>query len=345
MTSVPQQQDSNALYSAFAGLGAVMFALYAVKYSWAILRGVRIYILSEIWKVDVSKFGKWAVVTGATSGIGKAYAHELARRGLDVVLISRSLERLNQVACEIEQQHGRSTRVIQADFTDGHRIYQHIEEGLAGLEIGILVNNVGMNYAATLVFLLDVPNPGQMTRIVLPQMIQRKKGLIINISSEAGAHPHPMLTLYSATKGFVNYFSRCLDSEYRGEGITVQCVAPLLVSTNMTWNMGTNALVKRADDFAREALNTAGLSSFTSGCLSHALQARRGKGTESWGETGEGREKSDVHFMTNVYSLSLQHFVIDHLLPGWLRLAAFNVYQTATRKKTEAIFHGTCKQE
>lgn len=326
MTSVPQQQDSNALFSAFAGLGAVVFALYAVKYSWGILRAVRIYILSEIWKVDVSTFGKWAVVTGATSGIGKAYAHELARRGLDVVLISRSLERLNQVASEIEQQHCRSTRVIQADFTDGLRIYQHIEEGLAGLEIGILVNNVGMNYADTLVFLLDVPNPGQrisdvlncnvvsmtqMTRIVLPQMIQRKKGLIINISSEAGAHPHPMLTLYSATKGFINFFSRCLDSEYRGEGITVQCVAPLLVSTNMTWNMGTNALVKRADDFAREALNTAGLSSFTSGCLSHALQ----------------------------------HFVIDHLLPGWLRLAAFNVYQTATRKKTEAIFHGACKQE
>ncbi|XP_041093185.1 hydroxysteroid (20-beta) dehydrogenase 2 isoform X2 [Polyodon spathula] len=301
---VPQRQDSDALLCVFAGLGALAFALCAVRYSWAVLRGVRVYVLSEIWKVDVSTFGKWAVVTGATSGIGKAYAHELARRGLDVVLISRSLERLKQVASEIELQHSRSTRVIQADFTDGLGIYQHIEEGLAGLEIGILVNNVGMNYADTLVFLLDVPNPGQMTRIVLPQMIQRKKGLIINISSEAGSHPHPMLTLYSATKVFVNYFSRCLNSEYRGEGITVQCVAPLLVSTNMTSNMGTNALVKRADDFAREALNTVGLSSFTSGCLSHALQ----------------------------------HAVIDHLIPGWLRLSAVNISQTATRKKIEAMF-------
>ncbi|KAK6466495.1 very-long-chain 3-oxoacyl-CoA reductase-B isoform X2 [Huso huso] len=180
-----------------------------------------------------------------------------------------------------------------------------------------------MNYAATLVFLLDVPNPGQRISDVLNcnvvSMTQRISDVLnCNVVSMTQVRFVMNTSSYDedciATndpKGFVNFFSHCLESEYRGEGITVQCVAPLLVSTNMTWNMGTNALVKRADDFAREALNTAGLSSFTSGCLSHALQ----------------------------------HFVIDHLLPGWLRLAAFNVYQTATRKKTEAIFRGTCKQE
>ncbi|MBN3312708.1 GBB2 protein, partial [Atractosteus spatula] len=177
------------------------------------------------------------LVTGATSGIGKAYAIELARRGLDLVLISRSEKKLMAVATHIEAQFGRQTRVIQADFTEGATIYPGISEQLTGLEIGILVNNVGMNYAGMLVHFLDVPNPEQrisdviscnilsvtqMTRIILPQMVERGRGLIINLSSEAASEPQPMLTLYSATKIFITYFSRGLNAEYRSRGITVQ---------------------------------------------------------------------------------------------------------------------------
>nr|XP_025036710.1 very-long-chain 3-oxoacyl-CoA reductase-like [Pelodiscus sinensis] len=99
------------------------------------------------------------VVTGATSGIGKAYAHELAKRGLNVVLISRSMPKLKQVAAEIEEQHGRSTRVVEADFTQGSEIYASIDAALQGLEIGILVNNVGMTYAPRPVNFLDVRDP------------------------------------------------------------------------------------------------------------------------------------------------------------------------------------------
>ncbi|KAK2881831.1 hypothetical protein Q8A73_022341 [Channa argus] len=228
-----------------------------------------------------------SVVTGATSGIGKAYASELARRGLDVVLISRSVDKLQMVAKEIEDKYGRKTHTIQVDFTDGQRIYSAIAAKLQGLNIGILVNNVGMSYSDHFAYFLEIPDAEQkitqvvncnilsvpqMTRLVLPDMVKRGTGLIINISSEVGIRPHPLLSLYSATKIFVTYFSQCLHAEYKTKGITVQCVAPFLVSTNMTKNVNTSFLVKSASGYAREALNTVGHSSYTSGCLSHALQ-------------------------------------------------------------------------
>uniref|UniRef100_A0A3B1IC39 Hydroxysteroid (20-beta) dehydrogenase 2 n=1 Tax=Astyanax mexicanus TaxID=7994 RepID=A0A3B1IC39_ASTMX len=268
-------------------LGGFTALYYLLKWSWGCWRGFKVYMLSEVWRTDVRKFGQWAVVTGATSGIGRAYALELARRGLDIVLISRSEEKLLQTAKEIESQYRRQTRIIQADFTGGESIYPAIAQQLKGLEIGILVNNVAMNYAEEFAHFLDVPDSEQritqvincnilsvtqMTRVILPHMVERGSGLIINLSSEAASKPQPMLALYSATKIFVTYFSRCLHSEYRSRGITVQCVAPFVVSTNMTNNVPVSPLVKSAESFARDALNTVGYSSFTSGCLTHALQ-------------------------------------------------------------------------
>ncbi|KPP67641.1 hypothetical protein Z043_113743, partial [Scleropages formosus] len=300
------------------------------------------------------------VVTGATSGIGRAYADELARRGLDLILISRSIEKLHTAAKEIESQYGRQTHVIQVDFTKGPSIYPIIAEKLQGLEIGILgnvlipgtkylcwrqalscnreqlswslcaVNNVGMNYAGMLVYFLDVPDPeksitdvincnmlsvAQMTRLVLPHMLERHKGLIINISSEAGSQPQPMLALYSATKVFVTYLSRSLTAEYRMQGITVQCVTPCVVSTNMTHNVEVGPLVKSASAFAYEALNTVGYSNYTSGCLLHALQ----------------------------------HIALCIFFPGWLRLSTFCMRYTekfaqSWRQEIEAMMARSAKK-
>ncbi|XP_075771512.1 very-long-chain 3-oxoacyl-CoA reductase-like isoform X2 [Pelodiscus sinensis] len=274
-----------ALGAGLAALGALALLLLVLRAAWALGCAVRI---ARGRGAELATYGAWAVVTGATSGIGKAYAHELAKRGLNVVLISRSMPKLKQVAAEIEEQHGRSTRVVEADFTQGSEIYASIDAALQGLEIGILVNNVGMTYAPGPVNFLDVRDPekrvsdivncnvlsvAQMTRIVLPQMLTRRKGVVINMSSEAGRHPVPLAAMYSATKVFVDFFSRSLEVEYRAQGIIVQSVLPLLVSTNMTHNICPSLYVKTADDFAREALNTVGISNQTSGCLSHYLQS------------------------------------------------------------------------
>ncbi|KAG6923173.1 hydroxysteroid 17-beta dehydrogenase 12, partial [Chelydra serpentina] len=277
------------LAAGLPALGGLVALGLLLRAAWALGRAARTHLLAARGRgAELARYGAWAVVTGATSGIGRAYAHELVKRGLNVVLISRSLQKLKQVAAEIEEQHGRSTRVIEADFTQGSEIYESIQTTLQGLEIGILVNNVGMVYAPGLVNFLDVPNiektlsdivncnmlsVAKMTRIVLPQMLTRKKGVIINLSSEGGRHPQPLATMYCATKRFVDFFSRGLEAEYHSQGILVQSVLPLFVSTNMTNNLPPNRYVKTPEDFAREALNTVGISSRTSGCLSHSVQS------------------------------------------------------------------------
>ncbi|XP_061103752.1 very-long-chain 3-oxoacyl-CoA reductase-B-like isoform X1 [Conger conger] len=296
--------NSAVLFHGLSVIGSFTVLFYFLKFSWKLYWGVRVYVLSEYCKTDLRKYGQWAVVTGATSGIGRAYANELAKRGLDIVLVSRSEEKLHIAAMEIEKLYGRKTRIIQADFTVGHAIYPAIAEGLRNLDIGILVNNVGMNYVGALCFFLDVANAEQritevincnilsvtqMTRLVLPHMVEKGTGLIINLSSEVASQPQPLLTLYCATKIFVTYFSRCLNSEYSTRGVTIQCVTPFMVSTNMTYNADVNAFVKSAADYAREALNTVGHSTYTSGCLSHALQ----------------------------------HVALTIFFPGWLRLSSF----------------------
>ncbi|XP_067828327.1 very-long-chain 3-oxoacyl-CoA reductase-B-like isoform X5 [Heptranchias perlo] len=149
---------NSLLNDALALIGALMCLYYFAKCSWGLLVGARAYILPKFWRTDLTSYGDWAVVTGATAGIGKAYAHELARRGLNVVLISRSLERLRATAEEIEQQQGKKTKIIQADFTSGAEIYGPIEAALKDLNIGILVNNVGKTYTMLPCYFLDVPN-------------------------------------------------------------------------------------------------------------------------------------------------------------------------------------------
>ncbi|XP_008541606.1 very-long-chain 3-oxoacyl-CoA reductase-B-like isoform X1 [Equus przewalskii] len=274
-------------WDALRALGAVTALWLLLRVTWEVGHLVYVYLLPQARRGApwLRAHGAWAVVTGATSGIGKAYAHELARRGLNIVLISRSLSKLDYEAKEIERLHGRITRVIQADFTGGLEIYGAIEAGLKDLEIGVLVNNVGMLYTPGFKKLLDCDNVAkrlsdvvncnvmsvvQMTAIVLPQMVARGKGIIINISSLSDRRPCPFLAAYAASKAFVRSFSRAVGAEYFSQGVDVQTVSPYTVATNMTRDMSFG---KNAEDFAREALDTLGLTSQTPGCLSHALQS------------------------------------------------------------------------
>nr|XP_033784167.1 testosterone 17-beta-dehydrogenase 3 isoform X3 [Geotrypetes seraphini] len=177
--------------------------------------------------------GEWAVVTGAGDGIGKAYVLELAKHGLNIVMISRTLEKMQKVASEIEETTGRQVKIIQADFTKDD-IYENIEENIKGLEIGILVNNVGMlpclfprNFLNgpdddKSVINCNITSATKMTRIILKQMEQRRKGLILNISSAIGTFPCPLYALYSASKAFLVSFSKALQAEYKSKGIIIQ---------------------------------------------------------------------------------------------------------------------------
>ena len=100
--------------------------------------------------LDVTKCGgKWAVVTGSTDGIGKAYAFALAKKGLNIVLVSRSPFKLQNVAAEIEAKYsGIKTKIVEVDFAkeDPSKYVPHLEDSLKEVDVGVLVNNVGLSY-------------------------------------------------------------------------------------------------------------------------------------------------------------------------------------------------------
>ncbi|UYV81087.1 TALDO1 [Cordylochernes scorpioides] len=124
---------------------------------------------------------------------------QLAARGLNVVLISRTLERLKATAQEIETKHKVETRVVAVDFSLGPEIYDGIRKELADLEVGVLVNNVGMSYEYAEYF-TKVQGGDEMMRLILPQMELRRKGVIINLASLSALHPMPLLSVYGASK-------------------------------------------------------------------------------------------------------------------------------------------------
>uniref|UniRef100_A0A674K0X8 Hydroxysteroid 17-beta dehydrogenase 3 n=1 Tax=Terrapene triunguis TaxID=2587831 RepID=A0A674K0X8_9SAUR len=231
------------------------------------------YFFPYVWNALPQSFfrsmGEWAVVTGAGDGIGKAYSLELAKRGLNIVMISRTLEKLQKVATEIEQATGRNVKIIQADFTKDY-IYENIEECLQGLEIGILVNNVGMLHNPLPCRFL---NGADTDEVGLRCSTVGQKGLILNLSSGLGTFPCPLYTIYSASKAFVCTFSKALQAEYKAKGIIIQVVAPYAVSTPMTMYQKPNLITKTAEEFVRESLIYVTVGEETFGCLAHEILA------------------------------------------------------------------------
>ncbi|KAI8520742.1 hypothetical protein Bbelb_004960 [Branchiostoma belcheri] len=269
-----------------AGIVALLYV--GSKVLWGVWQTARLYLFSgrlAIGSLDLRSYaGRWAVVTGSTDGIGKAYAEQLAARGLNIVLISRSKDKLEAVAAEIEGKAGVKTKIVVADF-GSTEIYDNIKHQLEGLDIACLVNNVGMTPFSIPDFFLNcgdevyektvhcnVNSMIMMTKIVLPGMVKRKTGVIINLSSILATAPAPLMAVYAGTKAFALQFSKSLAVEYKDKGVIVQAVTPSFVSTKMTGRISTNFFVTTPASFVRSALNTVGLANQTSGCFSHSLQ-------------------------------------------------------------------------
>ncbi|XP_054720048.1 very-long-chain 3-oxoacyl-CoA reductase-B-like [Uloborus diversus] len=269
----------------YIGCITVFWFLFVILRS--LWRGLYTCIVADLVGATVNwkKLGKWAVVTGATDGIGKAYAHALAAKRFDIVLVSRTPEKLEAVADEIEKKHGVKTKIVAVDFTGELNIYNTIRQEIEDLDIGVLVNNVGMSYAYA-EYITKVPNGEKfvdnlikaniisctrMSLLVLPQMEKKGKGVIINISSLSALSPVPLLSVYSACKVFVNFFSKATQEEYKAKGIIVQSVLPGFVSTKMS-KMRPSFTTCTPEAFVRWALKTVGVESQTYGYPVHKLQ-------------------------------------------------------------------------
>ncbi|XP_072372843.1 17-beta-hydroxysteroid dehydrogenase type 3 isoform X2 [Scyliorhinus torazame] len=258
-------------------------------FSLKVVKCLKYFVLTKWLGVPNSFFnslGEWAVITGATDGIGKAYAHEFAKRGLNIVLISRTKEKLIKVAHEIGQATGRKVKTVQVNFTE-RDIYEHIKENLRGLEIGVLVNNVGMlqtpdpcrflemtevDKTINDMIAVNMVSVAKMTQLVLPRMKERQKGLILNISSGVANAPCPLYCLYASTKVFMERFSRGCQAEYGSKGIIIKCSMPYSVASQMS-RVKPGIIAKSAEDYVRSSLDCVLLGDRCHGSLAHEILA------------------------------------------------------------------------
>jgi short-subunit dehydrogenase len=202
-----------------------------------------------------------ALVTGASSGIGRAFAHTLAERGFDLVVTARRRERLDELAAELRKRHGTDVLVLVDDLADPgapERLVNAIER--ASRSIDVLVNNAGYGvpgrYAATSwpqqqAFLqVLVVAVAELTHRLLPGMLDRRWGRIINVASLAGLLPGVAgHTLYAAAKAFVIRFSESLAMETRAHGVHVTASCPGFTLSEFHDITGTRQQVSRMPKF------------------------------------------------------------------------------------------------
>ena len=193
---------------------------------------------------------KRAVITGASSGIGKAFAERLARDGYDVVLVARRRERLESLATVLSDTWGVLVDVLPADLTNPSDLKLVEQKVRDDSSLELLVNNAGFGKIGAYGDLdLDVEDEEirlnilalvRLTHAAIPGMIARHRGAIINVSSIVAFLPVPFLATYSATKAYVNTFTEAIHEELKGTGVKIQALCPGRTHTEFHERAGIN---------------------------------------------------------------------------------------------------------
>jgi short-subunit dehydrogenase len=192
-------------------------------------------------KTDDS-MGKWALVTGASSGIGEEFARKLAERGENLVLVARSRDRLERLAGDLTRVNGVEARVMAFDLSTPDGPASLLEALTAtGVFVELVVNNAGFGSAGNLASLdaareaamvrLNVDAVAALTRGLLPPMLDEGRGGFINVASTAAFQAVPYMATYGASKAFVLHYTLALAAELRGTGVRAMALCPGPVRT------------------------------------------------------------------------------------------------------------------
>ncbi|XP_055545323.1 inactive hydroxysteroid dehydrogenase-like protein 1 [Wyeomyia smithii] len=234
------------------------------------------------------RYGEWAVITGSSDGIGKEYAKNIAGKGMNIMLLSRTASKMSALAEEIRTKHRVEVKWMAVDFAEGPSVYDEIRPELENLDIGMLVNNVGIIHENPLTLdelsqqdleqnvSVNVCPTIRLTHMVLPGMKRRRRGIVVNITSASGYIPIPYIQLYAASKAYLNSLTISLQQELRGTGVECQLVTPMMVDTNLNrqwqslnfWRL----ITVDVERYARMAVWTIGKVEVTTGYWYHALQ-------------------------------------------------------------------------
>ena len=212
--------------------------------------------------------GTYALVTGASAGLGKEFARLFAKDGHGVVLVARRKNELDALAKTLADEHQTKSLVIPADLTDpAAPKHIHAEVARAGLEVEFLVNNAGFGSNGKFWELdaqkelgmieVNVTALTHLTRLFVPDMIARGRGRVLNIGSTAGFQPGPFMATYYASKAFVNHFTEALAFELEGTGVTATLSCPGATETEFAAVAGNDKTALFKNGGTADALTVA----------------------------------------------------------------------------------------
>ncbi len=216
------------------------------------------------------RYGDWAIVTGASSGIGEEFAHQLAAQGINLILVARRIDRLETLAHTLETKHNITVKAIQADLS-AEGFLDTITEATKDIEIGLLINNAGMNCEGhfyrgnidrnTQMIRLNMEAPFILAYHYLKSMAERKKGAIIFTASTSSFSAHPYLSHYGATKAYILSLAECLNYEFKDSGVDVLALCPGPTESEMTGKVKDNPVMMKAAPVVQAALQGLGKTS------------------------------------------------------------------------------------
>ncbi|MBI2796696.1 MAG: SDR family oxidoreductase [Gemmatimonadetes bacterium] len=191
-----------------------------------------------------------ALVTGASGGIGLDIATLLAARGHDLVLVARRESAMADLAARLKASHGATSHVIAADLAQPGAADRLVDEvAKRGLTVDVLVNNAGYGLYGPItetdpmdemnMLQLNVVALYRLTKLLVPGMVARKQGRVMNVASTAAFFSGPLMAVYYASKAFVLSFSEALDEELAGTGVNVTCLCPGPTRTEFRARAGT----------------------------------------------------------------------------------------------------------
>lgn len=266
--------------------------------------------------------GSWALVTGATDGIGREFAMQLAAKGFNIVSVSRTAEKLAVLGREIEQKYpGTKTCYYAMDFTRaGEAEYEGLAQLISHLDVAVLVNNVGVSHTMPVPFLemdeaemnaiceVNIMGTQRMTRLVAPRLVRRGRGLILNLGSFSGQWATPLLATYAGSKGFLIAFTQALGEELRRANVDVQLLNTFFVVSNMSKVRRPSLLVPSPSTYVSAVLSRLGRAS---GALGRAFT------------------------LTPVPAHAWVDWATAHLVPAWLLLS--KAYDTNLSLRRRAL--------
>eukprot|EP00698_Gefionella_okellyi_P023002 TRINITY_DN7725_c0_g1_i1.p1 TRINITY_DN7725_c0_g1~~TRINITY_DN7725_c0_g1_i1.p1 ORF type:complete len:318 (+),score=44.79 TRINITY_DN7725_c0_g1_i1:112-1065(+) len=276
--------NTRVLYASAGTLLFIAYYLLSTVYKWFLRPGT-----------NYAKYrGKWAVITGASFGIGEGLANNLAKQGVNIALVARTKEKLDAIAAKITTEHGVKAAVFPFDLSStDSKAWADLGVKLDALNPVILINNAGISndcpepYQESerdfveRIVRLNIMSYDKMTRELLAGFVKRKAGLIVFLSSGFGILPGPMLAQYCGSKAYAIAFAKSLKYELQQHGVGIQVITPGFVQSEMVKSR-PSFMLPTSDTFTRAVVQRLGQDFVTAAYWPHQLLIWLGSVLPEW---------------------------------------------------------------